>query len=81
MTVRELIELLEQQPADMRVVVDGYELGYDDLSPQQISIVGIVLNTGVDHWEGQHGNPADLAVARRADVTTVDALVLSRMSH
>lgn len=81
MTVRELIELLEHQPADMRVVVDGYELGYDDLSPQQISIVGIVLNSGVHHWEGQHGNPADLAAARRADVTTVDALVLSRVSN
>ena len=81
MTVRELIELLEQQPADMRVVVDGYEQGYDDLSPQQISAVGIVLNSGVHHWEGQHGNPADLAGARRADVTTVDALVLSRVSY
>ena len=81
MTVRELIELLEQQPADMRVVVDGYEQGYDDLSPQQMSIVGIVLNAGVHHWEGRHGNPAHLAVARRADVTTVDALVLSRVSN
>lgn len=81
MTVRELIELLEQQPADMRVVVDGYEQGYDDVSPQQISIVGIVLNAGAHHWEGQHGNPADLPVTHRADVTTVDALVLSRTSN
>ena len=81
MTVRELIELLEQQPADMRVVVDGYEQGYDDLSPQQMSIVGIVLNAGVHHWEGRHGNPSDLPRAGRADVTTVDALVLSRVSN
>ena len=30
MLVRELLELLRQYPADLRVVVNGYENGYDE---------------------------------------------------
>ena len=44
-------------PGDLRVVVNGYEEGYDDLTPDQISIVRIALNTGADYWVGQHGRP------------------------
>ena len=50
MIVSELIELLHQYPADLRVVVNGYEQGYDDLSPQQISTAAITLNTGKHPW-------------------------------
>ena len=46
MIVSELIELLQECPAGLRVVVNGYEEGYDDLSPEQISIAKISLNTG-----------------------------------
>ena len=46
MLVSELIELLREYPAGLRVVVNGYEEGYDDLSPEQISIAKISLNTG-----------------------------------
>ena len=38
MLVSELIDLLREYPTDLRVVVNGYEEGYDDLSPRQISI-------------------------------------------
>ncbi len=31
MTVSELTQLLATYPLDMRVVLDGYEEGYDDL--------------------------------------------------
>ncbi len=31
MTVAELIRILQSHPQDLRVVVDGYEDGYDDL--------------------------------------------------
>lgn len=34
MTVSELIETLKTSSGDLRVVVNGYEEGYDDLSPQ-----------------------------------------------
>ena len=33
MTVSQLIELLQTHPGDLRVVVNGYEEGFDDLSP------------------------------------------------
>lgn len=46
MTVNELIELLGEYPTSLRVVVNGYEEGYDDLSPKQISVIRISLNTG-----------------------------------
>ena len=32
MTVEQLVRLLRDYPPDLRVVVDGYEDGYDDLS-------------------------------------------------
>ena len=34
MIVSELLDLLREYPADLRVVVNGYEEGYDDLSPR-----------------------------------------------
>ena len=56
MTTGELIQLLAQYPTDLRVVVNGYEDGYDDLSPEQVSSVRIALNTGKHRWEGKHGD-------------------------
>ena len=46
MTIEELVRLLATYPPDMRVVVNGYEDGYDDLSPEQLRRVKITLNTG-----------------------------------
>ena len=84
MTVSELIDLLREYPAGLRVVVNGYEEGYDDLTPQQISVVRIALNTGVHDWEGRH-EEADLQDLRADDAApqaeTVDALVLHRTSN
>ena len=59
MTVSELIKMLRAHPGDLRVVVNGYEYGYDDLSPRQISNVRITLNTGTQEWEGRHGEADD----------------------
>ena len=46
MTIEELIQLLSAYPADLRVMVQGYEEGYDNLSPEQLSVVSIGLNVG-----------------------------------
>ena len=81
MTVSELIETLKAHPGDRRVVVNGYEEGYDDLSPGQISVRRIALNTGVEDWEGQHGYDWDAAARGAKPATIVDALVLNRVSH
>ena len=78
MSVRELIDLLGRYPGDMRVVVNGYEQGYDDLSPEQVSVVPVVLNAGAHQWDGKHG---DVPFDGAGNVTSVDALVLARTSH
>lgn len=77
MTIGELIQLLAQYPSDLRVVVNGYEDGYDDLSPEQLVPVNIVLNTGKQWWEGKHGDPDGLTDS--ADL--VESLVLRRVSN
>ena len=79
MIVSELIDLLRQYPAGLRVVVNGY--GYDDLSPEQISTAKITLNTGRHRWEGRHGDLSDLSGRPQDDAEIVDALVLRRTSH
>ena len=81
MTVPELIRLLASHPADMRVVVNGYESGYDDLSPEQISVAHIRLNTGKQDWEGGHGDVDDKPSGLVDDSPVVEALVLRRVSN
>ena len=76
MTVHELIQLLAVYPPDMRVVVQGYEDGYDDLSPEQLSVIRIALNTGRQRWEGQHGDAEGLTESAHG----VEAMVLQRVS-
>ena len=76
-----MINILKGYPGDLRVVVNGYEEGYDDLSPGQISVVPIALNTGVQDWEGRHGYPWDASTRVAESATVVDALVLHRLSH
>ena len=81
MNVRDMIDLLRRYPEDMRVVVNGYEQGYDDLSPEQISVVPITLNTGEHDWDGQHGDAGDLSTAAQESATTIKALLLRRTSN
>ena len=81
MTVSQLIEVLQTHPGDLRVVVNGYEDGFDDLSPKQISLVRIALNTGVEDWEGQHRYDWEPATRGKQSATIVAALVLNRVSH
>ena len=81
MTVSELIEMLKAHPGDLRVVVNGYEEGFDDLSPGQISVVRIALNTGVQDWEGRHSEAEDAPADPSEPAEIVDALVLRRLSN
>ena len=61
----------------MRVVVNGYEDGYDDLSREQIDFVRIALNTGKHSWEGIHGDPNGPSEEAPDDTKTAEALVIA----
>lgn len=77
MTVEELITILQDHPGHMRVVVNGYEDGFDDLTPERIKVTSIALNTGRYDYEGMHGDPE--AAKGRAEV--VKAVLFQRTSN
>ncbi len=79
--VGELIKLLQEYPAGLRVVVNGYENGYDDLTPGRISITKISLDTGKHEWDGRHGDPPHPAEKTLGEAEIVEALVLRRTSN
>ncbi len=71
MTVSDLIEVLQKHSPTMRVVVNGYEDGYDDVKPDLISVRRIQLQTGSKGWEGEH-NPSKARI--------VEAVAIRRSS-
>ncbi|MDE0041500.1 MAG: hypothetical protein OXT74_05660 [Candidatus Poribacteria bacterium] len=81
MTVKALKELLNQYPGNLRVVVDGYEDGYDDLAQECISVRKIQLNTKTKDWEGQHSDFDSLNQAEAEAAEAVEALVFRRASY
>ncbi len=80
MTVKELVELLGKYPDDLRVVVNGYEDGFDDLSPERISVIKIQLDTQIHDWESQHSDFYGSEKEISDDAEIVEALVLRRRS-
>ena len=81
MTVQELIRILRTYPADMRVVVSGYEEGFDDLSPERIAVVKVQLNRGKEDWQGRHLEPEWRTEEMPAGDDIVDALAFFRESN
>ena len=81
MTASELINSLTACPQDMSVVVNGYEDGNVDLSPDQISSVKIALNRGNHRWEGKHRYPNGLTKSTPDSAEIVEALGLQRESR
>ena len=80
MTIGELISLLRTYPTDLRVVVDGYEDGFDDLSPEQLSVVEVGLHSGEERWVGDHIEARFLGKEPNA-AEVVEALALRRTSR
>ena len=80
MTVRELINLLAAYPDDLRVVVNGYEDGFDDLSWDKLKIVEIALNVGTEDYVGEHGHWFPEIHVKQKDIEVAKALVLQRSS-
>ena len=81
MTIQDLIRILGTYPADMRVVVSGYEEGFDDVSPERIAVVKVQLNRGTKDWQGRHLEPATQPDDMPADDDIVDSLAFLRESN
>ncbi len=81
MTVGQLTRLLQNYPQDMRVVVDGYEDGYDDLTPKKLRMVKLSLNTGAREYVGAHGDVDYVPEEKLAGLDVEEALALHRTSH
>ena len=66
MNVAELIELLKEIPPNTRVVVDGYEDGYDDI--KSVATLSLYINANTrdwyygDHADVDRGCPADAII-------------------
>ena len=81
MNVCELIEVLSQYPDDTRVVVNGYEDGYDDLSPELISAIELVLNANTDWYVGRHAAKTELSDEAQVNAQITNAVALHRPRH
>ena len=81
MTVAELISVLEEHDPSLRVVVDGYEGGYDDLSAEQVERIPLCLDVGRSAWEGRHDRPDLIVGGAPKDAETTRAVALHRRSH
>jgi len=59
MTVKELIERLALEDPNMRVVIQGYEQGYDEV--HTLEYTRVMLNTDEDRpwWDGELNNTTD----------------------
>lgn len=75
MTVGELIEHLSQYPSELRVVVNGYEDGFDDVAAERIRVLNIELDTGGEWFYGRHGS---IAGKKGVEYERADVLALLR---
>ncbi len=81
LTVGELIRLLSEYPEDLRVVVDGYEGGFDDLTNDLIQRLPIGLHVNKPKWEGPHEDARWGFFERKGAIEIVEALRLGRSSR
>ncbi len=79
MIVDELIHMLETHPPDLRVMVEGYEGGVDDLEARLLLVRDIRLNVNDDWYYGRH----EVAQTGEKETghETVPALILRRPLH
>ena len=74
MNVDQLIKRLQMFPPDLRVVVSGYEGGYDDVD--HLEQIKIALNVNDEWYYGKHEDVESLYGnnAEQLKTTAVDAL-------
>lgn len=58
MTAQQLIEELQQFNPEMRIFVNGYEGGYEDVTISEIREIALDVHTDEDWWYGRHEDAA-----------------------
>ena len=77
MTVRELIEVLSKiENQQVRVMVKGYEGGYDDVMNINPAPIDIALDVNDKWYYGRHESIEDIAIEARKDYQVVKAIIL-----
>ena len=83
MTIRELIESLSKiEDKDIRVMVRGYEGGYDDIvigngiDNNTPAIYEIALDVNDEWYYGRHERIEDVIMNARGEYSTVKAIIL-----
>ncbi len=76
LTVSDLIEELAKYPPDIRVVVNGYEAGFDNLYVDSLNTISIRPKPDHAEWEGENEeawlNPG---------TNELSAICIARKSH
>ena len=77
MTVRELIKILEQiEDQEIRVMVRGYERGYDDVMNINPAPIDIALDVNDKWYYGRHERVDDMYDAPSSNYQIVKAIIL-----
>ena len=74
-TIKKLIEKLQQFPPEMRVVVAGYEDGFNDIA--WVDGLDIALNVHTEDYYGAHENAEDV----KGGFEVVSAVALRGYNH
>ena len=55
MTVKQLIKILEKYPKSRKVLVNGFESGYDDI--YEVKVLKLAQDKFTPDWEGMYNSP------------------------
>lgn len=76
LTVEGLIEVLAKFPPDSRVVVDGYEDGFEQIDTNSLSTINLRHKPDHADWEGEYE-----ATSRIPGDSDLSAVRIGRRSH
>ena len=77
MTVQELIDKLQEYPKDLRVMIEGYEGGYEDLETLATSKIALNVHDEDDQIYGNHEDCDHFRSDEKSRKTT-NALIFRR---
>lgn len=70
MNIQQLIEELQKHPPEMRVIVRGYEGGYDDVEPPELTQIRLNVHAETDWFYGRHEDADHLLGSQDGAVET-----------